>query len=86
MNNIVSVKNLSKSFKNNGSIFKAVDNISFDINTGSIAAIIGPNGAGKTTTIKMIGGYLLPTSGEVVIAGDKNHILQIDRISMSESL
>ncbi|WP_129045573.1 ABC transporter ATP-binding protein [Companilactobacillus metriopterae] len=71
MNNIVSVKNLSKSFKNNGSTFKAVDNISFDISTGSIAAIIGPNGAGKTTTIKIIGGYLLPTSGEVFIAGDK---------------
>ena len=52
-----------------GSIFRAVDHISFDINAGEITGYIGPNGAGKSTTIKMMCGILVPTFGELTING-----------------
>ncbi len=47
----------------------AVDAVSFDIPAGEIVGYIGPNGAGKSTTIKMLTGILVPTSGEVDVAG-----------------
>lgn len=48
---------------------KAVDGISFEINKGEIAGFLGPNGAGKSTTMKMITGYLPPTSGTAAVCG-----------------
>ena len=48
---------------------KAVDDISFNIDSGEIVGYIGANGAGKSTTIKMMCGILHPTSGQVVIDG-----------------
>ena len=65
MQNILSVRHLTKKFDN----FMAVDNISFDVETGSIFAFLGPNGAGKSTTIKMLTTVLKPTSGEIRING-----------------
>lgn len=47
----------------------AVDDISFQTRPGEILGFLGPNGAGKTTTMRMITGYLPPTSGEVRIEG-----------------
>ena len=49
--------------------FAAVDGISFRIRRGEITAFLGPNGAGKSTTMKMLTGYLTPTSGVAKIAG-----------------
>jgi ABC-2 type transport system ATP-binding protein len=43
----------------------AVDNISFDVDEGSICGILGPNGAGKSTTIKMLCGALYPAAGKI---------------------
>jgi ABC-2 type transport system ATP-binding protein len=48
---------------------KAVDGISFEIKKGEIAGFLGPNGAGKSTTMKMITGYLPPTSGTAAVCG-----------------
>ena len=48
---------------------KAVDNISFEAKKGEILGFLGPNGAGKTTTMKMLCGYLTPTSGNAQICG-----------------
>lgn len=48
---------------------KAVDNISFTIEKGSITAILGPNGAGKSTTISMMLGLIDPTEGEIQLFG-----------------
>jgi ABC-2 type transport system ATP-binding protein len=45
----------------------AVDDISFEVKTGEIVGFLGPNGAGKTTTMKMITGFLAPTSGKIFI-------------------
>ncbi len=48
----------------------AVENLSFTVEKGEVVGFLGPNGAGKTTTMKMITGYMVPTSGEVKIAGE----------------
>ena len=45
--------------------FCAVDSIDLDIHKGEIMGLLGPNGAGKTTTLRMITGYLEPTSGSI---------------------
>lgn len=60
---MISVKNLSKHYHH----FKAVDDLSFDIAPGNIVGFLGPNGAGKSTTMKMLTGFLPPTSGDIVI-------------------
>jgi len=64
---ILTVESISKSF---GS-FKAVNNISFDVNEGKIFGLLGPNGAGKTTTIRMITNIISPDEGSVSILGNK---------------
>lgn len=46
---------------------RAVDNISFEIQTGELVGYLGPNGAGKSTTIKMLTGLLVPTSGKLLV-------------------
>ncbi len=62
---MVEIQNLCKHF---GSLV-AVDNISFQVTQGEILGFLGPNGAGKSTTMKMITGFLTPTSGTVKVAG-----------------
>lgn len=61
----VKVKNLSKYYHQQ----KAVDKISFEAKPGKILGFLGPNGAGKSTTMKMLTGYLSPTSGDAEICG-----------------
>ena len=47
---------------------KAVQNVSFEIETGEFVGFLGPNGAGKTTTLKMLTGLIYPTEGKVRVA------------------
>jgi len=61
----VKVKNLSKYYHQQ----RAVDKISFEAKPGKILGFLGPNGAGKSTTMKMLTGYLSPTSGDAEICG-----------------
>lgn len=62
---MISVDHLTKSFGR----FTAVNDISFKVAKGEIVGFLGPNGAGKTTTLRMLTGYLPPTSGSASIAG-----------------
>ncbi len=64
MQNIVSIKNLTKIYDND---FQALKNISLDIKKNEIIALLGPNGAGKTTLISIICGIVIPTSGSVTV-------------------
>ena len=47
----------------------AVDSLSFDVGAGEVLGFLGPNGAGKSTTMKMLTGFLAPTSGTATING-----------------
>src|SRR5688572_31276333 len=49
--------------------YVAVADLSFEIPRGQIVAMLGPNGAGKTTTMKIVTGFIAPTSGFVSVAG-----------------
>lgn len=51
------------------SVHTAVNNITFSVEKGELVGYIGPNGAGKSTSIKMLTGILVPTSGEIRVAG-----------------
>ena len=50
--------------------FHAVNDVSFSIPTGQIVGLLGPNGVGKSTTMRMITGFLHPTSGSILIDGE----------------
>lgn len=61
----IAVENLRKDYGDQ----RAVDNISFDLHKGEILGFLGPNGAGKSTTMKIITGFMAPTSGNVMVNG-----------------
>lgn len=62
---MLKVDNLKKSF----GAFQAVKGISFEVKKGEVLGFLGPNGAGKSTTMRMITGFIPPTSGTAVIDG-----------------
>jgi len=62
---MISVKDLHKSYSG----YQAVRGISFHVDQGEIVGFLGPNGAGKSTTMRILTGYLPPTSGDIRIAG-----------------
>jgi ABC-2 type transport system ATP-binding protein len=67
--NVLEVNHLKKYFATQ----KAVDDISFSLQKGSIFGLLGPNGAGKTTLIRMITGIFYPDDGEILFDGKKFH-------------
>ena len=62
---MISVSHLTRRF---GSL-AAVDDVSFHLERGEVVGFLGPNGAGKTTTLRMLCGFLPPTSGSLEVAG-----------------
>ena len=66
---LLSVRGVSKRFGG----LQAVNDLSFDVATGSIKALIGPNGAGKTTIFNLISGFLPPDSGKIVFGETEIH-------------
>ena len=67
--NAVTVKNLSKVFRQGDESIRAVDNISFTVAPGELVAIVGQSGSGKTTLLNLIGGIEHPNSGSVEVGG-----------------
>lgn len=63
---MIELKNITKYYGD----FPAVTDISFKIEKGEIVGLLGPNGAGKSTTMKMITGFMPPTSGELTVGGN----------------
>lgn len=62
---ILEIKDLTKNYGPH----RAIDSLSFQVNKGEVIGFLGPNGAGKTTTMKIITGFMAPSSGVAKIAG-----------------
>jgi putative spermidine/putrescine transport system ATP-binding protein len=70
----VSLQGVSCSFGNGAQAVRAVDGVDLTINAGEFFTLLGPSGSGKTTVLRLIGGFTLPTAGQVLIGGqDMSH-------------
>ena len=63
--------------------FAAVEDVTFSIPSGQVVVFLGPNGAGKSTTMKLLTGYLAPSTGRALVAG---HDMSVDRLAASARL
>lgn len=79
MSALISLKNITKTYGEEDSITKALDNVSFEIKKGEFVAIIGPSGSGKSTLMHIIGCLDKPTSGQYFLQ-DK----QVSHLSENE--
>ena len=70
----IEIEGLTKRF----GAFTAVDNVSFRVARGEVLGFLGPNGAGKSTTMRMLAGFMIPTSGTARILG---HDVQTDGVA-----
>ena len=61
------LKNLYKKYQNN----TVVNNFNIDVGKGELISILGPSGCGKTTTLRMIAGFIAPTSGEIFLSEER---------------
>lgn len=64
---IIELKNITKTYEDNG--FTAVENFNLEVGRGDFVTFLGPSGCGKTTTLRMIAGFEIPTSGEILLNG-----------------
>ena len=63
---ILSVKNLTKIYEDK----TVVDNVEFELEKGKMLCILGPSGCGKSTILNMIGGFVKPNSGQIILDGE----------------
>jgi len=75
----VSLRDISKTYKKGKELVPVLTDINLDINRGDFVALMGPSGSGKTTLLNLLGGLDSPTSGELVIAGQR-----IDKFSSGQ--
>src|ERR1700690_4235958 len=66
---VIEVKDLTKNYRIDDQVLKAVDNASFQVRKGEIVSIIGHSGSGKTTLLSLVGGLTKPDAGKVIIDG-----------------
>ena len=70
MPHAVTLRDVSCTFKSAGNLVHAVSHVDLEVKTGEFFTLLGPSGSGKTTCLRMIGGFTLPTSGRIEIAGE----------------
>lgn len=76
---MIKTENLSKRYD----ALTAVDDVSFEVQPGEVLGFLGPNGAGKTTTMRMLAGFITPTSGTASICG---HDIETDTLAAKRSI
>ena len=81
---IITARDLDLTFTTNDGPVHALKDVNLDINKGDFVSFIGPSGCGKTTTLRLIGGQLKPTSGEVRVGGQVVH--ELDRLDLIKRL
>ncbi len=67
----IEVRNVSKRFGD----FQALDDVSIDVESGSLTALLGPSGSGKSTLLRVIAGLETPDTGEIRLAGEDATVL-----------
>lgn len=82
MSSVLAVENVAKYYKNKGSLTKAVDHISFEVNSGDYIGIMGASGSGKTTLLNCISTIDAVTSGHIYING--SDITKMDEHALSQ--
>ena len=68
---ILETKDLKKYYGNGETMVRALDGVNHSVEAGSFTAIVGTSGSGKSTLLHMLGGLERPTSGEVIVDGEK---------------
>jgi ABC-2 type transport system ATP-binding protein len=76
---MIKTEHLSKRYET----LTAVDDVTFEVRPGEVLGFLGPNGAGKTTTMRMLAGFISPTSGKASICG---HDVETDTLAAKASL
>ena len=76
---MIKTEHLSKRYE----ALTAVDDVSFEVRPGEVLGFLGPNGAGKSTTMRMLAGFITPTSGKASICG---HDVETDTLAAKASL
>ena len=76
---LVNLKHISKTYKKGKELVPVLTDINLDIKRGDFVALMGPSGSGKTTLLNLLGGLDSPSSGELIIAGQR-----IDKFSSGQ--
>jgi putative ABC transport system ATP-binding protein len=78
------VRNIVKTFNiEGGGVINAVDDVSFEVNSGEFVALVGPSGSGKTTMLSILAALLTPTSGRVLVDGqDLSSLGERERVKL----
>ena len=79
---ILSVKNLNKTYGKAENAVKACNNISFSVEKGEFLAIVGASGSGKSTLLHLLGGVDRPDSGEIIVDGQNISNLSSDQLAV----
>ena len=79
--NAISLKNVSKLYKNGSESSHVLKNINLDINAGELVVIRGASGSGKTTLLNIIGGLDDASEGEIIISGDRLDKLPMEKVT-----
>jgi putative ABC transport system ATP-binding protein len=79
MEPLVRVKDVVKRYRRGREFVEVLHHLDLDVAAGEFLALMGPSGSGKTTLLNLIGGLDLPTSGEIVVGGER-----IDRLSAGQ--